>query len=210
MGRPDAQRTDELVAKAMDAFWRRGYAATSAADLVEATGVSRYGIYAAFSGKHALFLACLDAYQGRVVTPAFAALEAPGADLAALRRYFSIQLDKAEAIGLPGPGCLIANTAAELAAHDPAARARVEAHHKRLRRGFRNALGNMAARSRGARREAEAVSDAMREAELDDLAETLTVAAQGLWTMSRTVADAERLRRAADALLALIQRRLGA
>ena len=49
--------TDAAVARAMDVFWCKGYEATSIADLVEATGVQRGSLYAAFGSKQLTTLA---------------------------------------------------------------------------------------------------------------------------------------------------------
>ena len=118
----------------------RGYNATSLDDLVNATGVSRHGIYGDFGGKRALFLASLDHYSEAVVTPAFAEVEAGGADLTTVAGYFEHQIRRAEGPGLPGRGCLMANTMTEVAPRDDEVRKLVSAHADRLRYGFANAL----------------------------------------------------------------------
>ncbi|NUR84214.1 MAG: helix-turn-helix transcriptional regulator, partial [Nonomuraea sp.] len=57
--------TDAAVERAMDVFWSRGYAATSIQDLVEATGVGRGSLYAAFGSKEGLYEAALLRYAAR-------------------------------------------------------------------------------------------------------------------------------------------------
>ena len=46
----------------MGVFWSRGYRGTALPDLLRATKLSRGSLYAAFGGKHALFLRALDRY----------------------------------------------------------------------------------------------------------------------------------------------------
>ena len=53
----------EALEKAMMVFWQKGYKKTSVADIVAATGASRYGLYDEFGDKHALYLAALDHYE---------------------------------------------------------------------------------------------------------------------------------------------------
>ena len=189
MPRPRSHSVDDLTAAAMAHFWAHGYGATSMEDLVAATGVSRHGIYAAFKDKRGLFRAALEAYRDAVVTPAFARVEAPGADLAAVAAYYETQIARAEAAGLPGPGCLVVNTQTEPATHDPAVLDLVAAHNARLHAGFLNALANAPLRA---------------GADLPALADTMVVFTQGLWATSRTVTDAAPLRRAVANFLSVL------
>ena len=53
---------DEVVDRAMEVFWTRGYESTSIDDLVEATGINRGSLYNAFGDKQGLFLAAIDRY----------------------------------------------------------------------------------------------------------------------------------------------------
>jgi AcrR family transcriptional regulator len=62
MPRPAQFKRDEVVEKAMRAFWDHGYGATSLADLVEVTDLNPGSLYAAFQSKEGLFLAALDHY----------------------------------------------------------------------------------------------------------------------------------------------------
>ena len=189
-----------LIADAMSRFWRYGYAGSSMDDLVKATGVSRHGLYSEFGGKHALFLAVVAAYQTAVVSPAFAAVEAPGAGFAAIEAYFETQIARAEALdetfGPNPPGCLIANAMTETGPHDPAVRSAIRAHQRRLTAGFRNALGGEISDTR--------ISDA----DLDALAAFLAISAQGLWSATRAMDDLADARAYAATLLALVRERL--
>src|SRR6202521_4415529 len=49
-------------AKAAEAFWKYGYAATSLDDLAAATGMNRPSLYAAFGDKRAIYLKALAHY----------------------------------------------------------------------------------------------------------------------------------------------------
>src|ERR1700738_3778032 len=53
---------DEVLDRAMAAFWTRGYEATSIDDLVEATGINRGSLYGTFGDKRRLFLSALHRY----------------------------------------------------------------------------------------------------------------------------------------------------
>ena len=54
---------DEALMKAMNLFWRQGYAATSIADLVACMGIGRGSLYNEFGDKHGLFVRALRLYD---------------------------------------------------------------------------------------------------------------------------------------------------
>lgn len=199
MPRPQTQTPERIIGSAMLRFWQHGYGATSIDDLVSETGTSRHALYQAFGGKRELFIACLDAYPAVAVTPAFARVERKGADLRDIADFFEHQIAHSGTFGLPRWGCLFANTMTEAAPHDAEIAARVRAHNERLAAGFRKALRNSAT---AGRRPSPRL--------LDELSTLLAIAAQGLWSASRTIADAAVLRRYAATLLELVQYRLAA
>ena len=112
------------------------------ADLVSATRVNRHGIYAEFGGKKELFLTCLEKYQELVVSPAFDQVEQEEANLDSVLEYLKFQIRRAEESGLPGPGCLVANTMTECGPHDRDIEKAVSHHNQRLTDGFAIALRN--------------------------------------------------------------------
>ena len=61
MARLQEFNTEEALRKAMNMFWQKGYEATSLADLLEAMGLSKSSLYAAFGGNRELFIAAFDA-----------------------------------------------------------------------------------------------------------------------------------------------------
>ena len=62
MGRPKGFSRVQVLEKAMPVFWKHGYADTSLQELERATGVNKSGLYAEFSNKEDLFVACLRHY----------------------------------------------------------------------------------------------------------------------------------------------------
>src|SRR6185503_13287769 len=62
-GRPRAYDPDTALARAAATFWKAGYAGTSLDDLVEATGMNRPSLYAAFGDKREIYLKTLEHYR---------------------------------------------------------------------------------------------------------------------------------------------------
>ena len=112
----------EVLDSAMQAFWVHGYEATSVQDLVERTGVNRASLYATYGDKHDLFLAALRHYRETRLHLFVTELELRYSPVDAVRRLFQAFVDQVAVQGL-NQGCFLANTALELAAHDPEAAA---------------------------------------------------------------------------------------
>ncbi|MBI3451562.1 MAG: TetR/AcrR family transcriptional regulator [Rhodospirillales bacterium] len=124
MARPREFDSDEAVNRAMNVFWAKGYSAASMDDLASAMGLSRSSIYATFGSKHDLFLSAIDRYNGIVTRDAVDLLTGPTPGRDAIRILIEELIER-----LSGPahrrGCLVCNSAIELAPHDRATRERV-------------------------------------------------------------------------------------
>jgi AcrR family transcriptional regulator len=79
MGRPREFCTDEALHRALEVFWRKGYAGASLSDLTEAMGITRPSLYAAFGNKEELFRKALDRYEGAHLCFTHEALREPTA-----------------------------------------------------------------------------------------------------------------------------------
>lgn len=116
MGRPRSFNPDEVMESAITAFWAHGYGATSISDLVEATGVNRASLYAGFEDKRGLFLASLRRYDDQQRRGFLDRLTRDLPPRDAILAAFDAAAT-APAPGHPG-GCLLVNTAMEMAPHD--------------------------------------------------------------------------------------------
>lgn len=181
MPRPKAFDPDDVLHKAMQVFWERGYEATSMQDLVECMGINRFSLYSTFGDKHQLFLAALARYRDKVVARLVDDMERSDAGLAAIWQFFKRLIDSfASAQGWRG--CLITNTAVELAPHDPQAASTVQAHVVRLEEAFCRVL------LQAQQTHALAVTHSCR-----DLARFLTGSALGLGVLARTAPGRQAL-----------------
>ncbi|WP_019633632.1 TetR/AcrR family transcriptional regulator [Actinomadura atramentaria] len=180
---------DAALDAALELFWERGYEATSMADLVARLGIGRASLYATFGGKHDLFLRALERYRDRA--DPVESLARPGPALPAVRALLAsyVAADLADR-----RGCMVVNTAVELAPRDAAAARRVAAAWDGLEAALAAAL--VRARAQG-----EIPADRDPRA----LARFLLVVAQGLRVVGRADADPRRLWDAVEQTMAAIQ-----
>jgi len=139
MGRPREFDEDEVIAEALQTFWKQGYGATSIPDLMEATQLERGSLYKAFEDKHSLFERAFDNYlrAGRAKMAQVLRSDAPPiARLEACLAQVVAGCSGAEG----GPGCLAVNTMVELAPSDAAVRDRLVRHWIVVERMFEQTL----------------------------------------------------------------------
>ncbi len=141
MPRPQEFETADVLDRAMELFWARGYEATSLQDLVDHMGIGRQSLYNTFGDKRSLFLAALDRYVETSCQDMMKRLEHPEAGLDALHQHFQ---DHVLNCTKPGPrrACLIANTAMELAPHDDEIAKWVKGRLESMVAAFQNAVAN--------------------------------------------------------------------
>lgn len=120
-GRPRKVSREQIIERATNLFWQRGYHATSIADLKAATGVNLGSLYSEFSSKQELYEAALFYYRKSVVLKRRAVVEKSSNALEGIERFFEIlithALEERDRFG-----CLNTNTCVELGTNDPAFR----------------------------------------------------------------------------------------
>ncbi|UGY17314.1 TetR/AcrR family transcriptional regulator [Bradyrhizobium septentrionale] len=121
---------DEVIATALDVFWRKGLHDATMQDLAAATGVQRGSLYNAYGDKEAIFLRAFDRYAEEFLDTAGTAL-AQG-DAAAGLRYFFDMIIVNMTDGSPPRGCLTTRTALDAAISSTDVRQRVQAVLGRL------------------------------------------------------------------------------
>ena len=138
------------LSRAVELFSCKGYSETSMEDIVQATGVSRYGLYWTFCNKRELFEQALDRYADSMGKQAFLRLLEPGASLQHIRRIFEERVADMCAVE-ENKGCLFIHTAMELAPKDNDLRDVLQKFMGRMGKLF--AVGLESAKARGEVRE---------------------------------------------------------
>lgn len=107
---------DQVVLdRAMKLFWQQGYEKTSMNDLTEHMGIHRRSLYDTFTDKHTLFLLALEKFGVQNGNRGQAAIAQANTAREALELLFGYVIEGID--DLPA-GCLLVNSAVELAARD--------------------------------------------------------------------------------------------
>lgn len=139
MARPAEFDREEVLDRAMQAFWDEGYCATSMATLTETTRLKPGSLYAAFKSKEGLFLATLDHYGERSTESIRETLEAARTPLEGVRTFLS-HLASNTIDHNANRSCFLVNTLLEIARSNEQVRERVNSHLERVEKLFRDAL----------------------------------------------------------------------
>ena len=135
MARPRSFDIEAFLDRSLDVFWRRGFAATSMADIYEATGLGASSIYAIVKDKNDLFRRVFERYAMgfRTMIPT----ELAGA---AASDWWMVAFAGALADDPDRKGCLICNTIMERFAHAPETLAMADAHVEEVRNWFQHEI----------------------------------------------------------------------
>jgi AcrR family transcriptional regulator len=113
----------EVIAIALDVFWRKGLHDATMQDLAAATGVQRGSLYNAYGDKEEIFLRAFDQYAAQFLEVAANALA--GGDVVTRLKNFLDAIVVNMTSGSPARGCLTTRTALDAAISSDAVRARV-------------------------------------------------------------------------------------
>jgi TetR/AcrR family transcriptional regulator, transcriptional repressor for nem operon len=140
MARPIEFDRPKAVNRALAMFWRKGYQATSLADLLTAMGIARSSFYAAFTDKRSLFIECLDLWAARTLQLLQdARSEMPPVD--ALQHFFERSFVGVQGAGAKANwGCMLVNTVLEMAGVDDDLAARASRRLVEMQRVFQAIL----------------------------------------------------------------------
>jgi TetR/AcrR family transcriptional regulator, transcriptional repressor for nem operon len=192
MARTKAFDPDAALERAMQAFWTRGYGATSTQDLVDALGINRSSLYGTFHSKDELYRRALRLYTEVDEPWSQALVEGPGAFRDRLREALlaavadDLDPDRSR-------GCFVGNAAVE--------RAPVDEHVRRLvATGFANVRGVFTAALARARDDGELAAGA----DVDALATLLLTTFEGLRVMAKGARDRAQIEQAVDAVVAVL------
>lgn len=139
MPRLKAFDDDRAIDAAVDCFWTHGYGAASVRDLAEAMGIGGASLYNAYGDKRALFARALERYANRSMRERIARIEARHPPREAIRAFLAEIIDRS--VRDPdGKGCLLVNSALDMASRDAELAGLVTAYLDEIRAFFRRSL----------------------------------------------------------------------
>ena len=180
MARPRSFDRYQVLDRALDAFWQRGYEATSVQHLVDAMGISRASLYNAFGSKRELFIEVLRHYEAQRMQEMVDRLLDPSKPAPSIIRQVleeAAQPDETEE-----RGCLMTNTAIEMCMRDVECATQVQVNFDRLTDAFAAAV-----------RRGQDTGDLGLDREPCAVARYLTNALQGIRVMTAAGTDADAL-----------------
>lgn len=185
---------EEVLQRAMELFWQKGYCKCSMSCLVEATRLKPGSIYAAFRSKEGLFLEALEYYGSQSVQKLDTCLKKAGTPLGGIRLFLEMIGNSIEK-GERQHGCFLVNTILE---YPP--------ENNTVTREVSRYLGAIESRIHGA------LVSAMNEGELpedsnpDILSKFIMVNIWGLQVLAKTNPDKETVRAVLGQILVNLQR----
>jgi TetR/AcrR family transcriptional regulator, transcriptional repressor for nem operon len=185
---------DEAVAldAAIECFWRRGYEATSVRDLAAAMGIGGTSLYNSFGNKRSLFMKALERYLDRSMRARIKRLEGSLAPKQAVNAFFDEVIERS-LNDRARRGCLLINSALEVAPHDRKLGAEIAARLGELECFFRRLI--VAAQADGT---------APRKVNANDVARLLLGVLLGIRVLARSKPERALLKGIARSALALL------
>lgn len=188
IGRPRQFDSDKALNQATERFWQQGFAATSLQDLLECMHLSKSSLYQSFGNKEQLFVRCLDQYRQHIGDTLAERLRLADSGLGFIRELLDMVI--AEAGRDSRKGCLLVNTANEVAGRERAIAVAVNRGFFTIKSILRQALDR-------AREDGELAVDA----DIEQLSDFLVTGISGLRTMVRAGVDKGKLNTVAAMLM---------
>ncbi|MFD2166956.1 TetR/AcrR family transcriptional regulator [Thalassotalea euphylliae] len=181
MAKPAKFDREDVIDKAMNLYWHKGFHATSMRNLQDAIDMRPGSIYAAFGNKDGLFKEALKCYTNmgiHVLSQCKA--EQPSA-LAALIAFVKIQVIESKASG-PNGMCMLTKTLSELTSENQELIDLTKSHLAEVSSEFANVIT-----------QAQAEGDISKLKSAAELADYLQVQIAGLRTYAKINDDSDKL-----------------
>ena len=192
MGRSREFDENVVIQKAMELFWEQGYEKTSLNDLVEHMGIHRRSLYDTFGDKHTLFLKTIEFYNKLIKDKIQAGILHAETAKQAIHFIFDFMIEGYE--DRPW-GCLIVNSATEMALRDEEVGKKTDAAFIQTEQFLADIV-----------RKGQQTGEFSCDYDAEVLSEILQNTLLGIRVLARTSADKEKMHRIANFFLDLLNK----
>lgn len=189
MPRPPEYERSEVLHRAMETFWRKGYNATSMKDLTTATGLQPGSLYGAFECKRSLFLETLETYYELNMSGLDERLCRDISPADRIRGLFE-RIIEASTRDPDNKGCMMVNTLLEVPADDSEINDRLGEMFDSVKNKLRDVII-----------EAQELRHISSDKDAEVLARSLLVGMHGIRVACKSRPDPQMLRVSVDTLL---------
>ncbi len=193
MARPITFDKETVLDSAMSIFWENGYNATSINDLVNATGLLRGSLYAAFKSKHNLYLEAINHYIEKIKASHLQILLGPEPPLDCIRHFFNHLVEESRT-DKTFKGCLLVNTLLEIPVDDDEVNKQIRQMTNNLSSAFKQRLS-----------QAKTEQTLSEKTNIDELAEYLVASIYGLRVYNKTQPGTKKLKALVSTILSVLQ-----
>jgi TetR/AcrR family transcriptional repressor of nem operon len=192
MGRSREFDENVVLQKAMELFWKQGYEKTSLSDLVEHMGIHRRSLYDTFGDKHTLFLKTIDCYNELIKNKIQAEILHAETSKQAIQFIFDFMIEGYEDRQW---GCLIVNSATEMALRDKEVEEKTEEAFMQMEHFLADIV-----------HKGQQTGEFSCDYDAEVLAEILQNTLLGIRVLLRTTASKEKMHRIADFFVNLLSK----
>lgn len=139
MARTKAFDEGDVLDKALNIFWHKGYNGTSMQDLIDGLGISRSSLYDTYSDKRALFLAALQKYRLEQAKAMVEMVDNSTSIVETIRCMLK-SIAGGSTKSNSQMGCFVINTTIELSPHDEEVAAIIAANRTDVEDAFYRAI----------------------------------------------------------------------
>lgn len=194
MARPREFDRDEALSSALDAFWSKGYEATSMSDLMAAMKLQKGSIYAAFGDKKSLFIESLQKYSDMMYAHYKMVFEEEPSAYAGIERFLTKEIVQMTTDCTRRKGCFTNNTMVEMGPHCEDIKEVLIQHSNRTETFFTGKI-----------QEAQTAGDIRDDIPAEDLAIEMIVMMSGITSDSKTGLCPSRTQKVTDIFLKMLQ-----
>ncbi len=193
MNRPRQYDRDEVLEKATDLFWEKGFEATSMNEMVARSSLNKHSLYSEFGDKEKLFIECIDYYISKSNRVMIDILTKKPLGLSNIEAFFDDRVNYAASEDCKG--CLIVNSVTEKEILSKEINLKVKSFITRFKAFFYNCL-----------QAAQDKNEISEDKDCKALADYLVCFTFGLVNIGKNETKKKKLRKMVDVALSAVRK----